>query len=87
MLSPETQIFTPYGATEALPVCSIGSHEILGETSAQTDLGKGVCIGKPVASLEVEIIGISDEVIKDWSDDLKVAPGEIGSETAGVESQ
>ena len=30
--TPGVQIFTPYGATEALPVCSIGSGEILGET-------------------------------------------------------
>ena len=31
--SPDgVQVHTPYGATEALPVCSIGSDEILGET-------------------------------------------------------
>ena len=29
MLQGDAQLFTPYGATEALPVCSIGSDEIL----------------------------------------------------------
>ena len=32
LLADGVQVFTPYGATEALPVCSIGSDEILGET-------------------------------------------------------
>ena len=32
MLRPEAQIHTPYGATECLPVASIGSHELLTET-------------------------------------------------------
>ncbi|MGE5755608.1 MAG: AMP-binding protein, partial [Planctomycetaceae bacterium] len=45
MLGPEARIFTPYGATEALPVCSIGSDEILGETRRATDRGAGVCVG------------------------------------------
>ena len=41
MLAPGVQIFTPYGATEALPVASIGSDEILGETRHATDRGAG----------------------------------------------
>ncbi|MGC8641382.1 MAG: AMP-binding protein, partial [Isosphaeraceae bacterium] len=32
LLEPPAEIFTPYGATEALPVASIGSSEILQET-------------------------------------------------------
>lgn len=63
MLRPEAQIFTPYGATEALPVCSIGSHEILGETGARTREGAGTCVGKPVDGVEVSIIEIDDEPI------------------------
>ena len=39
LLEPGVQIFTPYGATESLPVCSIGSDEILGETRHATDNG------------------------------------------------
>lgn len=78
MLTPGVQVFTPYGATESLPVCSIGSAEILTETRLATDLGRGVCVGKPVPSIQLEIIGISDAVIECWQDELRVADGEIG---------
>ena len=53
-LEPPAQIYTPYGATEALPVASIGSDEILGETRHATDQGMGVCVGRPVAGIEVQ---------------------------------
>ena len=78
MLSGGAEVFTPNGATEALPVCSIGSNEILTETRQATDRGEGVCIGQPVPGIEVEIIGISDEPIEQWVEDLKVPEGEIG---------
>jgi acyl-CoA synthetase (AMP-forming)/AMP-acid ligase II len=61
-----------------LPVCSVGSREILEETRTQTDRGKGVCIGRPVDSIQLEIIGISDEPVDRWHDGLKTADGEIG---------
>lgn len=77
-LSRDVQIFTPYGATESLPVCSIGSNEILTETRLATDLGKGVCVGKPVEGMRVEIIKISDTAIPNWSDDLILPDMEIG---------
>jgi olefin beta-lactone synthetase len=78
LLPANAQVFTPYGATECLPVASIGSDEILGETRAQTDLGKGVCVGRPVSGLKLKIIRITDEPIAAWSDDLELPPGEIG---------
>lgn len=78
MLNPGVQIFTPYGATEALPVCSVGSDEILTETAAATEEGAGACIGHPVEGIELSIIKITDAPIPVWSDDLKVPVGEIG---------
>ena len=81
MLESGAQIFTPYGATEALPVCSIGSAEILGETRALTEQGRGVCIGRPIAGIQLEIIAISDEPIPRWDDSLKVVTGAIGEIT------
>ncbi|PLY03003.1 MAG: peptide synthase [Desulfuromonas sp.] len=78
MLSDEAEVFTPYGATEALPVCSIGSREILGETRAATDRGQGVCVGRPVPGLELEIIAITDAPIAEWDAALKLGTGEIG---------
>jgi len=78
LLSPGCQIYTPYGATEALPVCSIGSAEILGETRRLTEQGKGVCVGRPVNEIRLEIIQIDDFPIETWRDDLLVKPGEVG---------
>jgi acyl-CoA synthetase (AMP-forming)/AMP-acid ligase II len=78
LLPDGVQVFTPYGATEALPVCSIGSHEILTDTRKATDQGKGVCIGRPVPGIELTIIHISDDPIESWSDQLQVSTGDIG---------
>ena len=78
MLAPGAQVHTPYGATEALPVCTIGSEEILGETGRQTAEGAGVCVGRPVEGMRVRIIRITDTPIVEWSDDFELPPGEIG---------
>jgi acyl-CoA synthetase (AMP-forming)/AMP-acid ligase II len=78
MLSNGAQVFTPYGATEALPVCSIGSAEILTETRFATDQGRGVCVGKPVPGIELEIIAILDTEIEAWHTDLRLGANEIG---------
>ncbi len=78
LLSADVEIFTPYGATECLPVCSIGSTEILGETAAKSEEGAGVCVGLPVAEMEVRIIAITDDEIAEWSQAKRLPSGEIG---------
>ncbi|MEI6207622.1 MAG: fatty acid CoA ligase family protein [Desulfuromonadales bacterium] len=78
LLSSDAEIFTPYGATEALPVCSIGSNEILSETGAMTDDGHGICIGRPVNNISLAIITISDEPIDVWQNELELPIWEVG---------
>ncbi len=78
MLRDEVQVHTPYGATEALPVATIGSAEILRETCQRTAKGGGVCVGRPVSGMTVRIIRITDEALPTWNDDLKVAQGTVG---------
>lgn len=78
LLPGDAEIFTPYGATEALPVCSIGSREILSETAAATGKGRGICVGRPVNGLSLAIIAITDAQVDLWNDDLRVTAGEIG---------
>jgi acyl-CoA synthetase (AMP-forming)/AMP-acid ligase II len=78
LLAPGVQVFTPYGATECLPVASIGSDEILGDTRRRTDQGAGVCVGRPVPGLRVEVIRITDEPIPTWDEGLVLPPGQIG---------
>ena len=81
MLPEGAEIHTPYGATEALPVSSIGSRTILAETAARTSEGRGVCVGLPVQHTDVRVIGIDDGPIATWSDDLEVSAGEVGEFT------
>lgn len=77
-LTEGAQVFTPYGATESLPVAVLGSDTILSETRHGTEAGQGVCVGEAVPSMEVAIIPISDEPIPAWSDVTPLAAGEIG---------
>lgn len=78
IVSEGVEIFTPYGATESLPVASIGSIDVLTETAALTNQGAGTCVGFPVPEITVEIIQIADDVIAKWSDELRLKQGEIG---------
>jgi acyl-CoA synthetase (AMP-forming)/AMP-acid ligase II len=78
LLPEDAEIFTPYGATEALPVCSIGSREILAETAAASGEGRGICVGRPVKGLLLAVIAISDTPVDLWDDALRVTTGEIG---------
>lgn len=78
MLQPGVEVFTPYGATEALPVCSIGSTEILSTTRQITEAGGGVCIGRPVEGVRLEVIEITDQPIYEWDPELRVPVGKIG---------
>ncbi|MGB6009826.1 MAG: fatty acid CoA ligase family protein, partial [Desulfobacterales bacterium] len=78
MLCGDAEIHTPYGATEAVPIISITSNEILSETRKLSEQGYGICIGRPINDLEVCIIKVSDGPIDKWSEDLRVPDGEIG---------
>lgn len=78
LLTPGVQIFTPYGATESLPVAVIGSDEVLTETRHKTAQGAGTCVGRPVEGVHVSIIRITDEPILAWNDSLLMPRGEIG---------
>jgi acyl-CoA synthetase (AMP-forming)/AMP-acid ligase II len=81
MLSPAAEIFTPYGATEALPVASISSREILSNTRQLTCGGAGVCVGRVVAPNDVRIIEITDAALPDWSQVREMPVGEVGEIT------
>ncbi len=78
MLVETAEVHTPYGATEAVPIASIGSREILSETRALSEKGYGMCVGRSLAHTRIRIIRISDDPITEWDDDLRVPDGEIG---------
>jgi acyl-CoA synthetase (AMP-forming)/AMP-acid ligase II len=78
MLCGDAEIHTPYGSTEAVPIISITSNEILSQTRKLSELGYGICIGRPINDLNVCIITVSDDPIDKWSEDLAVPDGDIG---------
>ena len=81
MLCDDAEIHTPYGATEAVPVISISSSEILSETRKLSEHGFGICVGRPIEEIQVRIIKITDKPIEKWSDTLMVSNSEIGEIT------
>ena len=81
LLNDDAEIHTPYGATEAVPIISIRSREILAETRQLSEKGYGICIGRPINDIDIRIIRISDDPIEHWCDDLTVSQGEIGEIT------
>ncbi len=81
MFTGDTEIHTPYGATEAVPILSIRSNEILSETKKQSEEGFGTCIGRPIEDADIKIIKITDSPIEFWIDDLLVQPGDVGEIT------
>ncbi len=78
LLPDGAQVFTPYGATESLPVASIGSREVLAETRALTEAGRGVCVGRPPDGIAVRVIAIDDRPLANWDDVRELPTGEIG---------
>jgi len=59
---PNGTTYTPYGATESLPISNISGEYILENTAGLTRAGAGVCVGKPAPLVEVRIFG-GDEII------------------------
>lgn len=77
-LPDESDLFTPYGATECLPVASIGAREILRETAALSAAGRGTCVGTPFKGIDVRIIEATDKPLKSLADARVLGVGEIG---------
>jgi acyl-CoA synthetase (AMP-forming)/AMP-acid ligase II len=69
--------YTPYGATECLPVCNISGKEILSKHSDNILGGNGTCIGQPLSEVNVGIIEYVEGIID--STNFKILEvGEIG---------
>ncbi|WP_269526553.1 fatty acid CoA ligase family protein [Coraliomargarita parva] len=75
---PNGEIHTPYGATEALPVCSISASEVLSETEARTKQGEGTCVGRTLPGVSVRIIQPVEGPIPSLSDAIELDTGCIG---------
>jgi acyl-CoA synthetase (AMP-forming)/AMP-acid ligase II len=77
-LLPHGTTYTPYGATEALPVSNVSGEFILKNTAHLSDEGRGTCIGKPVPGVEIKIIRSTNAVIHELTKDILLPAGHVG---------
>lgn len=70
--------FTPYGATEALPIANISGKEIISSTAKSSLEGKGTCVGRPFPGVNIRIINISDEPITNYDESMALKAYKIG---------
>ncbi|MEO1526435.1 MAG: fatty acid CoA ligase family protein [Planctomycetota bacterium] len=78
LLHEDVEIYTPYGATEALPIASIESREVISQTGPAAAKGKGVCVGTPFPEVLWRVIEIEDGPITDIDQTREVPRGKIG---------
>lgn len=77
-LPDNADIFTPYGATECLPVAAIGGREVLAKTASKTAEGAGTCVGDVFDQMSVKIIKVNFEPISEIQNAEETPNGEIG---------
>ena len=80
LCAPEAKFWTPYGATECLPVAVIEGEQ-LHLTRVGTEQGFGTCVGWALPDNTVRLININDDAILNWDDNLLIKQGEIGEVT------
>jgi acyl-CoA synthetase (AMP-forming)/AMP-acid ligase II len=69
---PSGTLYSPYGATEALPVSSVSADEI--DVTSTT----GACVGFPAAGIDVRIIPITDKPVAAVTSSSFLPVGAIG---------
>jgi acyl-CoA synthetase (AMP-forming)/AMP-acid ligase II len=77
-MHPEGCMYTPYGATEALPIASIESRTVLEETAPRTREGAGTCVGNRFSGIRWRVIEIHDGPLHDISETRPLSNGNIG---------
>lgn len=78
IVNKECKIYTPYGATEVLPVTQIDRQEILEQTWELSNTGQGICVGRAILGVEIKIIAVSDLPISKWRDVKKLGTNSVG---------
>ncbi|MBN1404070.1 MAG: AMP-binding protein [Opitutales bacterium] len=77
-IAPYSEVFTPYGATEGLPLASISGSEILDHAELAQKLGAGSCVGMPAPEIELACIPVYEGALESFVDTMRVRTGEIG---------
>ena len=78
LIHEEADIVTPYGATEALPIASIESRQVIAETGPASEKGKGTCVGNRFDGVHWKVIEIDDGPIASLAETTELERGKIG---------
>ncbi len=78
LIAESGDAFTPYGATESLPVACNSATVVLAETAALTAKGNGTCVGNRFDGILWKVIRISDDPIDSLDLAEELPRGEIG---------
>ncbi|MBL8890750.1 MAG: AMP-binding protein [Planctomycetaceae bacterium] len=78
MISTDGEIYTPYGATESLPIASNSARTILNETSVLSASGHGTCVGSRFPEIDWKVIEITDLPLATMEQVRELPRGEIG---------
>ena len=76
-LAPGTEIATPYGATEGMPITWVSTSDVLA-VERRVRAGEGVCVGRPAPGITIRLARVTDDPIPEWTDATGVQAGEIG---------
>lgn len=62
IILPHGDVYTPYGATEALPLTIISGKELLSPAILKRHLlGAGTCVGRPLPHVKIKILPLEQE--------------------------
>ncbi|MGF6885901.1 acyl-CoA synthetase (AMP-forming)/AMP-acid ligase II [Nocardia sp. GAS34] len=88
VLREDVRVYAGYGATEALPMSTIESRELLGGLVERAQGGAGVCVGRPAQDVRARIVPITDGPLPTWADvqaheDVTAAADPVGDPGIG----
>lgn len=77
-IPPHAEVFTPYGATECLPIASVSGTQLNAEVEQRTASGEGTCVGRGVSPNKIKIIAVTDSILKSFDDTVELPVGIAG---------
>lgn len=76
---PEGKVYTPYGATEALPVTFVSADKILSMPPSLSEGGEqGIFVGAPVNGVSLKVVSAIDGIVEDFEEFEELPHGSIG---------
>ncbi|WP_159837474.1 fatty acid CoA ligase family protein [Nocardia sp. CY41] len=75
VLRADAKVVAGYGSTEALPMSTIESRELLDGLVERAHRGAGTCLGRPSYRVQARVVAITDDAIPTWARAEELAGG------------